>query len=113
MVVHMQDGPRGYSTDWDGARGVSMMLPVDMTSSLLSLTLTTNRSRLRGAGPAKYSPMALYFEPWQGHSNPIEVAHQGTRQPRWTHRWYRAIRPPAATLRPSNCSDSSDGAGTT
>src|SRR5690606_24219960 len=87
VVVHMHEGPRGYSTDGAGARGVSMIEPVWMISSLLSLTSTTNRSRFRGAGPSKYSPTPLYLEPWHGHSNPWLVAHHGTRHPRWTHRW--------------------------
>src|SRR5690606_15422369 len=87
VVSHMHEGPRGYSTDGAGARGVSTIVPVWMMKSLLSVTSTTNRSRLRGAGPAKYSPISLYLEPWQGHSKPWLVAHQGTRQPRWTQRW--------------------------
>src|SRR5438132_13105147 len=56
-------------------------------------TLTTKRSRPRGAGPPFFSPTRLYCEPWQGHSNHCEVRHHGTRQPRWTHRWYRATTP--------------------
>src|SRR5690606_34470586 len=111
--VHIQDGPWGYSTEGDGARGVSMIVPVWMMSSLESLTSTEKRSRLRGAGPSKYSPIPLYFEPWHGHSNPCEVVHHGTRQPRCTQRWYSAIIPPAATLRPSYCSERVAGAGTT
>ena len=43
---------------------------------------------------------------------PAKVAHQGTRHPRWTQRWKRAISPPASTLFPSNWADRGDGAGT-
>src|SRR4029450_11091183 len=54
------------------------------------------RSRPRGAGPSLYSPAWLYLEPWHGHSHHWAVAHQGTRQPRGTQRWYRATNTPPA-----------------
>ena len=60
-------------------------------------TSMAKRSSPRGAGPSLYSPAWLYLEPWQGHSHHWAVAHHGTRQPRWTQRWYRAMKPPPAT----------------
>ena len=58
----MQLGPCGYWTSNTGARGVWMMVPVRMMR-LPPWFSTTNRSRLRGAGPPKYWPMALYLDP--------------------------------------------------
>ena len=58
----MQLGPCGYWTSNTGARGVWMMVPVRMIR-LPPWFSTTNRSRLRGAGPPKYWPMALYLDP--------------------------------------------------
>ena len=42
----------------------------------------------------------------------IHAAHHGTRHPRCTQRWKRAIRPPASTPWPANCSLNWSGAGT-
>src|SRR2546426_8793488 len=56
-------------------------------------TFTAKRYIPVGAGPSWYSPASLYFEPWHGHSNHWLVWQKGTRHPRWTHFWYRAIRP--------------------
>src|SRR5215210_6941206 len=63
----------------------------ELVSTLMAppATSTTNRSRPRGAGPPFFSPTRLYWDPWHGHSNHCEVTHDGTRQPRWTHFWYR------------------------
>jgi hypothetical protein len=65
----MQDKPWGYLTDIPGALGDSIIVPVSIMN--LPFTFETlNLSKFLGAGPAKYSPIILYFEPWHGHSNP-------------------------------------------
>src|SRR5204863_6034315 len=63
------------------------------TETALPSTETAKRSRPRGAGPPRFSPTRLYFDPWHGHSNHCEVWHQGTRHPRCTHFWYSATYP--------------------
>ena len=50
------------------------------------------------AGPPFFSPTRLYFEPWHGHSNHCEVAHDGTRQPRWGQVWYTTVIPASSEL---------------
>ena len=67
-----------------------MTSEVSTITSPFSATVTLNRSMPRGAGPSWYSPAPLYFEPWHGHSNQLDCWQNGTRQPRCTHRWYRA-----------------------
>src|SRR5918999_4218549 len=67
------------------------------TKSTPSVTETLNGSIPRGAGPSWYSPAWLYFEPWHGHSNHLELSQNGTRHPRWTHFWYRAMSPSATS----------------
>ena len=38
---------------------------------------SAKRSRPRGAGPPRFSPTRLYFDPWHGHSNHCDVWHHG------------------------------------
>ena len=46
----------------------------------------------RGAGPSRFSPRTVYFEPWQRHSNHWLSSHScGTWQPRCGHLRYSAI----------------------
>src|ERR1051326_2116031 len=67
------------------------------TTTCPSLISTRKRSRLLGAGPARYSPLIEYFEPWQGHSSHFEVSQNGTVQPRCTQRRKRATKPDCDT----------------
>ncbi len=57
-----------------------MMFPVWMMSSFAGDASTTKRSRFLGAGPAAYSPMLLYFDPWHGHSKPWDGPHHGAAE---------------------------------
>src|SRR6266571_1757129 len=79
--------------------GPGMMFEVS-TLTVLPVTVILNRLRPVGAGPNRYSPALLYFEPWQGHSNHWLDWQNGTRHPRCTHFWYRVIRPCSMTPRP-------------
>ncbi len=54
----------------------------------------------RGAGPAFFSPLRLYCEPWHWHSNHWLVLHSGIRQPRCGHFWLKMVRP--ASMATSN-----------
>ena len=56
-------------TDIPGALGDSIIVPVSIIN-LPDTFATLNLSKFLGAGQAKYSPTILYFDPWQGHSNP-------------------------------------------
>src|SRR5712691_7275813 len=77
--------PSAWGCDVTVPRGGPVMR-LEVSTTTWPLTISTRkRSRLRGAGPARYSPLIEYFEPWQGHSNHSEVLQNGTLQPRWTH----------------------------
>src|SRR5207302_9787673 len=93
MEVYAQCGP---SASWPVVfvpmGGPCSRLPVSMVTRPPDVSIG-KRSRPRGAGPPFFSPTRLYFEPWHGHSNHCELLHHGTRQPRWTHFWYRATTP--------------------
>src|SRR6266511_4184949 len=105
----MQCGP---SSSWPVVlvpRGGPVTILEVSTTTWSPWRATAKRSSPRGAGPSLYSPAWLYLEPWQGHSHHRELSHHGTRQPRCTQRWYRAMRPAPLTplYRPSLSSASS------
>src|SRR5437879_9547004 len=89
----MQCGPSASCPVVLVPMGGPTMICLVSTTTCPPSTLTTKRSRPRGAGPPFFSPTRLYCDPWHGHSNHCEVLHHGTRQPRWTQRWYRATTP--------------------
>ena len=71
--------------------GTPMITTLVSMLMLLPEIVSTKWSSPRGAGPPCFSPTRLYFEPWHGHSNHWDCWQYGTRHPRWTHRWYRAM----------------------
>ena len=70
------------------------------------MTVTGKWSIPRGAGPSRFSPRIVYFEPWQRHSNQKLTSHScGTWQPRCGH-----LRHSARTERSASGSSSSTSA---
>ncbi len=62
VVNAIQERPCGYLTDIPGALGDSIIVPVSIIN-LPDTFATLNLSKFLGAGPAKYSPTILYFDP--------------------------------------------------
>ncbi len=71
---------------------------------LLMSTRTVSRSKVmgykskaRGAGALITLPVMSKEEAWQGHSNLLLSATQGTAQPKWVHFLEMARKPPSSS----------------